>query len=243
MCYSAEMSLTLAVSGALCTAASIMDPALRAQLVFVPFAFYTLMELLQAWQYTHANLCGAPANAVSTEAAYALVVVQPLLWNVIYYLRTPEGDCERRLFQVGMVMGLLWIAVSVYARARQGRPGVETRTEDAHAYVPGVDGPPGTAGCTKRAEGHHIYWQWASADLGGVDANWLMYMAVWFVPALISRRHRRHVAIIMSAAALAAAVTWRTGAVSAEFASLWCAYSIPFLVALLVDAFCFGGRA
>jgi len=258
------MSFALALAGALVTIASLLDPRLRSQLVYVPFAFYTCMELLQGWQYSHVNRCGSPANAISTEIAYLLVIVQPLMWNAIYYYRSSACACayacERNLFTVGMVMGVVWIVFSVAARLLHGVGGRSDTTADAHSYVPEQHagayrpGAPfatseeeasaeGAAGCTLQATPiNHLHWRWASADFSGLDANWLMYLAVWFVPALISASQRRNALFAASAAAIAAAVTWRTGAVAAEFSSLWCLYSVPFLVAALADAGSSKGR-
>ena len=239
MCYSAGMSFSLAAVGALCTIASAVDPVLRRQLVYVPFAFYTCMELLQGVQYSHVNLCGSLANATSTEIAYVLVIVQPLMWNLLYYLRTPATDCDRRLFVVGMAMAVVWMAFSLAARLLSGQPGFQRRTNDVHSYVADPDAGASAAtanGCTMQATPeNHLYWKWASADFHGVDANWLMYLMIWFVPALLCATQRRNVSIAIAAAAIAMVVTFKYGAKMAEFSSLWCMYSIPLLTVMLVD--------
>jgi hypothetical protein len=226
------MSFTLAFVGLVGTIATSVDPRMRAHLAYVPFAFYTGMELLQGIQYFHVNRCGELANAVSTEVAYVLVIVQPLMWNALYYLRTK--GCDRRLFVVGMAMAIVWMCFSVAARLLHGHSGYRTRENDVHSYVDskGVEG-----GCTMRGgPGKHLYWKWASADLRGVDANWLMYLLIWFVPALVSVAQRWQVAVSMCAAAIAFVVTLVFGTDMAEFASLWCMLSVPMLTFMLVDA-------
>ena len=230
MCYSAGMSFSLAAVGAIASAAALADPTWRRQLRYVPLIFYTCMELLQGVQYSHVNECGTPANRFSTEVAYLLVVVQPLMWNLLYYLRTPANNCDRRLFVLGMVLAVIWIAFHVAGRLLHGASGFVDRTHGANTYT-GGDSP----GCTMRDPGHHLYWKWASADLGGLDATWLMYLMIWFLPALVSGCHRLHMAFGVAGAALAAVVTWRWGSRVDEFASVWCLFSIPLLVLGLLD--------
>ena len=241
MCYSANMSFSLAAVGALCTAAAVIDAGLRQQLVWIPFAFYTCMELLQGVQYSHVNRCGEKANVISTEIAYLLVIVQPLMWNVIYYRRT--SGCERKVFVVGMAMAAVWIVMNVAARVLHGAPGFVERTNDTFSYVREGGTVGGEKGCTMKAEGnHHLYWKWSSADFRGMDANWLLYLLIWFVPALVSAGQRKNVLFAMGAAAIAFVITAKFGADVAEFASLWCMFSVPFLVLILAETFLFSGR-
>ena len=233
MCYSMTMSFMLAFVGLIGTIITSIDPRIRRHFMYVPFAFYTCMELLQGIQYMHVNRCGEPGNAVSTEVAYLLVIVQPFMWNAIYYLRTPALGCDRRMFVVGMAMAFVWMCFSVAGRLLHGQPGYRARENDVHSYV--SEGP--EAGCTMRAApGKHLYWKWASADLRGIEANWLMYLLIWFVPALVSVAQRKNVAVSVCTAAVAFAVTARFGADMAEFASLWCMISVPMLSLMLVEA-------
>ena len=228
------MSFTLALAGLIGTVVTLMDPRLRGLFLFIPFAFYTGMEILQGIQYWHVNRCGDLANAVSTEVAYVLVIVQPLMWNALYYLRTKGPD--RSLFVVGMVMSLIWMGFSVAGRLLHGHPSYKARENDVHSYIQTGH----ELGCTMRGgPGKHLYWKWASADLRGVDANWLMYLMIWFVPALVSVAQRTNVAISVCAASVAFVVTAAFGTDMAEFASLWCMLSVPMLTFMLVDA----GRA
>lgn len=229
MCYSAGMSFTLAAVGALASVAALLDPTWRRNLTYVPLIFYTCMELLQGIQYSHVNMCGTPANRLSTEVAYVLVIVQPLMWNLLFYLRSPAVSCDRRLFVLGMVMAAIWMVFHVAARILHGVEGYPGRTFGTNTY----DGD--SSGCTLRDPGHHLYWKWASADLGALEASWLMYLLVWFVPALVSRTSRAEAAFTMAGAALAAVVTWRWGSRRDEYASLWCMFSVPLLVAGMLD--------
>lgn len=49
-------------------------------------AFYSIMEFLQGTQYFFINKCSNIINIYLTEFAYFLVIFQPFIWNLFYYL-------------------------------------------------------------------------------------------------------------------------------------------------------------
>ena len=219
------MSFSFAIVGFVSTFLSLLNPVHRKLFLYVPIGFYTCMELLQGVQYSHVNQCGQFANSVSTEIAYILVIVQPLMWNILYYIRAPLA--EKNLFIVGSCMAVIWMVFSITARLIDGPRSMT----DTHSYVPSSDDLLLANGCTLQASSsNHLYWKWVSTDLRGLDANWLMYLMIWFTPALLGASSRRNVSYTILAAAIAMGMTYNYGADIAEFSSLWCMYSIPMMM-------------
>ena len=156
---------------------------------------------------------------------YVSRIVQPLLWNLLFYISA--NGCEKNLFLVGIVSATIWMIVNIAQRFMY--PGLQVRTNDTHSYN-GKE-----SGCTRRNGTEHIYWQWKFTDFKGVDANWLMYLVIWFIPAFLSIKFRKIMIITFIFAAFAFILAKWYYNNTTMFASLWCLYSIPTLILLLVS--------
>jgi len=187
----------------------------RKYLSYVIF-FYVLMELLQTVQYSLLNDCENTLNQLLTEVAFFLVIVQPLLWNFYFYSNSLPS--EGGLFKVGMALAAAWIVFILLGRLLYGSSGTDPK-KNSWIY--------GNKVCTYKGTSH-LYWQWTSADLGELNATFLMYMLVWFVPGLISATHFTSALFLMAGAALGAGLTAWWGDMR-EFASIWCYISVPLL--------------
>lgn len=225
MCFSPAISGSLAVIGLIGTIVCWTHPVLKKEHAYVLFAFYTLMEAFQTVQYSSVNKCGTWENKWLTEFAYLLVIVQPLMWNIVFYLRVSKQN--KGVFMVAILMCILWIIVHALSRS----PGL------IKYYGLSTDVSSDSVVCTRRRnEKSHLYWQWPLADFNGLNANWLMYLALWLVPCLAIAETRTYGIIVTIGALLGAMITYKFGT-GAEFASTWCYISIPMMCLALVDVF------
>lgn len=79
MCLSMSVTVAMVGLGVAGTAVTLHRRAPAA--VPATFAYFTLMELLQAWGYTHLGVCGLPANQLSTLLSYLHICFQPFFIN------------------------------------------------------------------------------------------------------------------------------------------------------------------
>lgn len=223
MCFSPEISGSFFIIGAAMTAVAYCVPQLRKTYLYVLLGFYTLMELLQTIQYAYVNECDNPKNKILTEMAYVLVIVQPLVWNILFLVRT-TNKAERKVFELAIALMLAWITVNVYSRI---------------VYNPATDKSSNKCGlfnhdrtCTYRdTDSSHLHWRWTSAHLGDLSANYLMYMLVWFVPAMLVKQHRESVGVLIISCLVGYVLTQKYGSSSfLEFPATWCLISIPTLL-------------
>lgn len=228
MCYSPLVSFSFFAIGASLAVFSYYNDKLRSSHIHIIFGFYALMELLQTVQYLVVNDCESKANQLLTEAAYILVIVQPLMWNTIFYLRTTPK--YQGIFVVGIVLSGVWIAANVMARLLYN-PANATLTKDTCGFF----NNPKT--CTMKAKDNsHLYWKWTSAYMPDMTANYFMYFCMWFIPALIVP-HTRFTAIgIIISAIIGLLVTMKYGATIAEFPSTWCFISVPLMTTTIITS-------
>lgn len=225
MCFSPMMSASFAVLGMIGTIVAWNTTKLRQHYTYVFFAFYTVMELLQTIQYFLVNKCDAWENKALNEFAYLLVIVQPLMWNIIFYNRVSKAN--KGIFIMSILLCILWIFMHLASRypALISKYGLST-----DVYADSVS-------CTRRrSETSHLYWKWPIADFHGLDANWFMYLSLWFVPCLLVEETRPTGLILVIGAIIGALITYKYGKTQ-EFASTWCFISIPLLMITMVDAF------
>ena len=43
----------------------------------------------------------------------------------------------------------------------------------------------GSSTCTFKEENQHLYWNYEMFSNPGMDANWFMYLCLWFIPGLL----------------------------------------------------------
>lgn len=227
MCYTPGVSFSLFLAGVLATVAIYMrSPKLVAMHVPMLLVFYSAMELLQFVQYFYVNRCESPANKVLTEIAYVFVIVQPLLWNYFFYLNS--GACERNIFQVAMALASCWALMHVATRLTYS-PTDSPQTQQTSVFA-------GSAVCTRRRESH-LYWEWTSRELGDFHPTFLTHMLLWFVPALLSARHRATSAVVLLSAFVSYLYSKYFLREPFVFTSAWCFVSVPIVfVVIAADA-------
>lgn len=224
MCFSPKISFSFFIIGSVLAVYSYLTPILREYYMHILFAFYALMELLQTVQYKYVNQCSNPVNKLLTEIAYVLVIVQPLMWNIVFYLRT-KSKTGKTIFMLTIILFLVWMAANISLRL--GYNG------DNRLNKCGIFNNDTT--CTKRdSSTSHLYWQWTTAHYRDMTANYFMYFVLWFVPALlVNETMITSIGLIIGALA-GLLLTIKYGVTIVEFPSTWCFISVPlFLLAIV----------
>lgn len=224
MCYTPQMSFAFFVIGLAASAYIVMyNRFLRSTKVHYLLLFYSLMELLQTVQYYYVNECTNRVNSLLTEAAYVLVVVQPLMWNFFFYLNS--NACEKNIFKTAMALSCAWIVFNVAARVAHTPKNAQTK--DASIFA-------SERVCTKRGirKLSHLYWEWTSANFHDFNATFLTYLMLWFIPGLISSKHRMSMGVTIAGALLGAAMAYASGE-PFTFSSAWCYISVPMTLAVI----------
>ena len=146
-------------------------------LLYIPLIFYTLMEVLQTAQYNYVNQCDNIMNKLLTEISYILVVVQPFMWNMIFLYRQRKiklTDFHKGILYCGIILSLIWIIAHIFRRfSFYGND----------EYVNEVT--QGKETCTYKKDNEHLYWKYKYNSVYGMDANWFMYLVLWFIPGLL----------------------------------------------------------
>jgi hypothetical protein len=81
MCWNGQASAVLAAAGLGTTAyaAYRKDPAA----IWTPLAYFSLMELLQAFTYSVIDQCALPSNQIATMLGYLHITFQPFFINMV----------------------------------------------------------------------------------------------------------------------------------------------------------------
>jgi hypothetical protein len=151
------------------------------------------------------------------------------MWNTIFYLRN-KGCEAKNIFKLAIVLCIVWIIWSVLLRLMY-----DDRKHAKYAHCDLINDTPST--CTKRDPGKHLYWQWTTGYIPSLSANFFMYLALWFVPALLVPTEQKVIVTIMVGAIVAAIVTYLYGGKMVEFPSVWCYMSVFMaIVSFLIPA-------
>jgi len=225
MCYNPPMAFTLfGIGVALSAYIKVFKPVLARTHIVMILVFYSLMELLQGVQYYWVNECSSKVNKYLTEVAYAFVVIQPFLWNLFFYLNS--DGCEKHIFKTAMVLSLLWVFFNVAARVTYKNPGIDDQTPQMSVFA-------SDKVCTRK-KATHLYWTWTSANFFDFTATYLFHLMFWFVPALLTRKHRMSSIILMASAVVSIMIGYALGE-PFTFTSAWCYVSIPVVILVLIN--------
>jgi hypothetical protein len=222
MCFSPQVSFSLAVMGMYVTYLSYVIPELRKRKYYVLAAFYTVMELLQTAQYFTVNQCSKPINKLLTNVAFLLVIVQPLLWNCLVYLES-RTNFQRGILALAIILCIVWMIWYTIGRIYYHIDGPKPCDKCNVFYDQGET-------CTKRKENQHLYWSWPTSSMNGFNANYFMFFALWFIPSLMVPHLRLSVTVLMLSALFSVYLVWRFNGTLITYASTWCYISVPVIV-------------
>ena len=224
MCYNSEMSFYFATAGMLTISyIYLFDQRFVKTGIQYILLFYTLMELLQGFQYYFINQCSNWMNVFLTEIAYAFILLQPTMWNLFYYMNSNIYD--KNIFLPAIWISIVWIIVQILSRVlydKNSDPQTKKNSVFASDKV-----------CTKKKL-THLYWEWTSANFGELNANFLTYLLIWFIPGLISTKFRSS-SLILLLSCIIAGIASIVANESFTFTSLWCYVSIPIVIAVFIN--------
>jgi hypothetical protein len=184
------------------------------------------MEVLQTIQYSFVNQCTSNVNIFLTNIAYVLAIVQPLLWNTIFYMRASKS--EKNIYKLAIILCLVWVTWNIAARFMYD-PLKHNKLNQCAVFN-------SESTCTRQEEKHHLYWQWKSAYFPDFSANYFMYLALWFIPGLLVANDRLSICILFISMVAGAILTYRSSGRFIEFPSIWCYISIPFILFSLLQS-------
>ena len=210
--------------GCAATYISYRSKSLRSKYYHILTGFYTIMELSQAIEYSFVNQCNNVINTFYlSEFAYFLVIVQPLMFHYISYLKL-KNNPDQKVFKVSIGMFLCWLCFNIYARIMYDRENTDT-TDFSYFYNPQT--------CIMRYDNtSHIYWQWSFLNMKDYSANFLNYLMIWFIPPLFVEKERKLYFNVYLSFMVGTFLTFLSGRWQ-EHASIWCYASIPVSTILL----------
>ena len=224
MCYNSTISFSFFGVGMLVTLyIYLFSPAVRNTGIYLLLLFYSLMELLQGVQYFYVNQCNNKINRWLTECAYTLVILQPFLWNLYFYANSNKYD--KNIFITAIWLCVCWMIVNIFGRVMYKKTAsVQTQNNSIYAA---------NKVCTKKNLSH-LYWEWTSANFGDLNANFLTYLMLWFIPALVSTSHWL-TSIILIISALVGAYMAYVAKEPFIFTSVWCYISVPIVLVVILN--------
>jgi hypothetical protein len=222
MCYSPQQSFLFFSIGIITTIyIHLYETVIRKTNIHLLLLFYSIMELLQTVQYFYVNQCDNIINNILTEFAYILVIVQPLMWNIFFYINS--NSCEKNIFLTAIYLCLVWMCVSILSRIlykKAFKPQTQQNSVFASDKV-----------CTRKINSH-LYWTWTSAHLYELNANFLTYSMIWLIPALISKSGFYYAVLLIIAGIIGAmyGYTYDVNEIYFTFAASWCYVSVPIIL-------------
>jgi len=226
MCFSQEYSISFAILGIISLIIFKNNKNLVHNLGYIPIIFYTIMEIVQALQYSYVNECNNPINRLLTEAAYILVLVQPLMWNYIFLKKKNKlrTKFHEGILYCAIVLCIVWIIGHVIRRFD-----FYGSNEHLHEHDKFSEMMQGTKTCTYKNPNEHLYWKFKINSIYGLNANWFMYLILWFVPGLLVPEGLLSVSLLF----LGALFSWLYVVYKNQskhiFPSLWCLTSSPYM--------------
>lgn len=222
MCYNSTISFAFAAVG-LSTSIyiQVFQPALASTRIHYILLFYTAMEFLQSIQYYFVNQCHNIINRFLTEVAYVLVIVQPFMWNLFFYINS--NGCDTQIFIVGMTLALIWLFLNIVSRLFY----TPNNALSPHASIFASH-----SSCTKQNTSH-LFWQWPSANFNDLTPNYLMYLLIWFIPGMVSKEFRIPSIVTALFACIGAMMSIYANEIYI-WPSVWCYISVPMVITLIV---------
>lgn len=225
MCFNQKYSAAFALMGTVALALVWKNKKLGHNLLFVPLIFYTIMELLQTVQYSYVNSCNK-VNRFLTEISYLLVVVQPIMWNLIFLFKKRSvrlTDVQRGILICAVTLCGVWIVAHFLRRFNFYGKNLSKENESLSEITSG----PKT--CTFKKEDEHLYWTYEIFSNPGMDANWFMYLVLWFIPGFMIPGERSTVLFLLAGFLASWAYVKINNHTRHITPSLWCLTSAPTL--------------
>ena len=226
MCFSQEYSISFTILGILSLIIFKNNKDLAHNLFHIPIIFYIIMETVQSIQYNYVNECENPINRLLTEIAYILILVQPLMWNLIFLKKNNKlrTKFHEGILYCAVVLCIVWIIGHVIRRFD-----LYGSNEDLQEHNKFPEIMRGTKTCTYKNPNEHLYWKFNMNSFHGLNANWFMYLVLWFVPGLMVPGELLAVFLLFLGALFSWLYLIYKNQSKHIFPSLWCLTSSPYI--------------
>jgi hypothetical protein len=216
MCWNGTASTTLAVAGIATTAYAAWKGEKAA--LWVPLAYFSLMEALQAFSYSVIDRCGLPSNQIATMLGYLHISFQPFFVNAVAMYFIPQAVRSRIQLPVyaACLVSAVFMLLQVYPFEWAGRC------------------DPSTVLCAERlcsVRGNwHIAWDLPINGLGGTTFNGFpTYAITAFIIPLLYGSWRFTAYQWLVGPFLAGLTTTNMN----EIPAIWCLFSIGLLIVVM----------
>ena len=140
--------------------------------------------------------------------------------NLFFYFNS--NFIEKKIFISGIILSIIWLTANVFSRVVYNKENALKKDTSVFAS---------DKVCTKKNK-YHVYWEWTIANLYDFQANYLMYLMIWFVPALASSQYMTVVLLFFSF--LVGLLMSYLLNEAYTVTSAWCYISIPIIIFLII---------
>lgn len=225
MCWSGEASAALAVTGFVSTAWFYRRG--ESKVLCLALAYFSLMELLQAYTYTVIDQCFNSHNQMATFLGYMHIAFQPFFINAVAMHFIPE-PLKKRIAPA--VYGLCFAAATVFMMRIYPFNWSSLCFEKTYQFLPGTGMQFSMPFCGREICSTSGAWHiaWAIPASGSIEmANSYVYAA--FLLPLLYGSWKLVLYHFISGPLLAYLTTNDMN----EWAAVWCLYSIGLLLLLI----------
>jgi len=229
MCFSQEYSGSFALFGLISLYIFKDNKKIKENLLFIPIVFYTIMEILQTIQYSFVNQCENPINRYLTELAYILILVQPIMWNILFLKKKNKlrTNFHEGILYLGIILCAVWMLGFIFRR-------FDFWGNMPPENIDNQEGCQGTKVCTYKNKGEHLYWNFDLRNRPGLDANWFMFFCIWLIPLFLIPGEKVLFSSITSGLLFSYFYTLYKKQNRHILASLWCLISSPTLFVAVI---------
>ena len=225
MCWSGEASAVLAATGFASTAYFYRKG--ESKVLCAALAYFSLMELLQAYTYSVIDQCLNPNNQIATFLGYMHIAFQPFFINAVTMHFIP-APLRKRI--APFVYGLCFAAATIFMMRIYPFHWASLCFDKAYQFIPGINIKFSMPFCGREICSTSGQWHiaWAIPASGSIAmANSYVY-AAFLLPLLYGSW--KLVLYHLNTGPLLAYLTTNN---MNEWAAVWCLYSIGLLLLLI----------
>lgn len=186
---------------------------------YLHIILYSCMEFLQFLQYFYVNECNT-INNILTRLAYILIWIQPLTYNIFYYL-TNKRYLDVFIYNIILsIFAFYWAMDRMFFHTFHFNP---PRLDEVNS---------GNVSCTYLGK-THLYWKFKINTNNGLEATYLLYMLFICLPAFWVDQWKK--AFYLNFTFVSGLLLSYTYTQNLEEAiSFWCLLSLPYLLISMI---------
>lgn len=222
MCFTKEISFSFAFLGLILSYIILQNQDKFTDYAYIPAIYFTVMEITQGLQYFDVNQCNEKINEDLTNFAYFLLLLQPLIWNLIFYFRGKkyENETDNKILFYSIILCVIWIILHFLRRFKF-----------FGEYIDDDEELKGNKTCTYRQGNNHLYWKFKLYNNKIINVGWYIYIMLYFIPGFLTsnEENRKDILMLASGWIISKIYVYLTKHNPHAFASIWCLTSIPHL--------------